>query len=1206
MVHLIVVSFGTLVIVSHLVVSGFLLFWTVSLRWILVMASTSSDSSRAMRSRTITPARALKAGGIRIWVNALTASARVVGCAAAIPRNYTSLLAVPLTSVKREAGGADPSGDSSDDTPLDKLKGPAVTEAQQGQLVHLLYHWTDDNDWTMFDDLDNDDPELGTKMFLCVLRKYMGMGSHPIGEYLDEMREKQRDDETSVECYERIKRAAHALECAGRPQPLVNIFDSLVRALPSEHMHWLNTIDGTTIDRDSLDKAVWEKGSFIDRSQSAVSKSEKSAFAAKADTAASATQQQIDAPSAKFDGAMAAFAAHGGRGGRGGGRGGRGGRGRGGGRGTCNYCKEPGHWKNECPKLKEKNGGSGGGPTSDGGDFESALVAGFIGLPAVAQFNRFSVLAEPDSYDSCDDLLDDSSDTASSADEPPATGTHRSGRVISRIDPTEMGWTEIYLSCDLVRPPFLSEDSCVAGLPWDYLAHEHVDPVANPEILDWQYDPQSGMYYNSLHTVATGTYGTSTPTTDDDTTDIETEIDIETETETETETGTGTGTDTDTDTDTVVGYHSEDLVDPPALSGDSCLSRFPWDYLSHEHVDPCEYPEILDWKYDPQSEMLYNSLHTVTPPDSSGEICITRRKSGDSRRGRPAVLCPPATVTIESFEIPDPYTVTWAPAEPASLSRPPCGLSHIEKAKLRQLRRQDRHERALRVRSRQHLEGSRAVQESVASEIDSDSDDGYEAASSGFDLAAFDYCRLVHRAAPSSPRAGRGRGSPVSRSCFLRMARKLSDGDWIGRNGHIKRSSKRPAAFPCHLGRQIMMLRRLLHGHLGLDAGAHAYVGHSPGAPLAATKRTRRQDCVVDSGASRHFTAVKSDFSQLSLRSLGTVSGISVPIEGVGKVPIRLRNKAGKLMGAVLDQVYYTPGLSQRSAGNFDRLLSVRQATDGGCTFCFGSHGDSMSTSSGDDFDLVRDSGLVWLPYHSATPAAPQASAAPSQVLVTKQIFHRRCCHLHDAGLQKLVSLGVSGIPTARMADPLPFCKCCAMGKSTQADVNRSSTRDRDPDTCFHTMAADIWGPMHTKAIGGYIWVLGAVCFKSAYTLAELMKSKAEAPVIWKRFLLKSRSLGYSVVILRVDNDSVLLSKDFMPICDEFSIVLQRTAPYRHHQLARIERQWRTIAEAVVALLNDSGLATRFWGYAFLVIVYVRNRVWSSGAACNSLRVRDW
>ena len=69
-------------------------------------------------------------------------------------------------------------------------------------------------------------------------------------------------------------------------------------------------------------------------------------------------------------------------------------------------------------------------------------------------------------------------------------------------------------------------------------------------------------------------------------------------------------------------------------------------------------------------------------------------------------------------------------------------------------------------------------------------------------------------------------------------------------------------------------------------------------------------------------------------------------------------------------------------------------------------------------------------------------------------------------------------------------------------------------------------------------------------------------------------------------------------LCVDFAIDVQRTAPHRHHQLARIERHWRTISDSITALLDDAGLAKSFWGYAFLTVAYVRNRVWHSGAGC--------
>ena len=84
------------------------------------------------------------------------------------------------------------------------------------------------------------------------------------------------------------------------------------------------------------------------------------------------------------------------------------------------------------------------------------------------------------------------------------------------------------------------------------------------------------------------------------------------------------------------------------------------------------------------------------------------------------------------------------------------------------------------------------------------------------------------------------------------------------------------------------------------------------------------------------------------------------------------------------------------------------------------------------------------------------------------------------------------------------------------------------------------------------------------------------------------------------------LGAEFRAVCDDFGVDIQRTAPYLHHQLARIERHWRTISDAVTALLADADLAKGFWGYAFLTVAYVRNRVWHSGANCIPFSTCVW
>jgi len=58
-----------------------------------------------------------------------------------------------------------------------------------------------------------------------------------------------------------------------------------------------------------------------------------------------------------------------------------------------------------------------------------------------------------------------------------------------------------------------------------------------------------------------------------------------------------------------------------------------------------------------------------------------------------------------------------------------------------------------------------------------------------------------------------------------------------------------------------------------------------------------------------------------------------------------------------------------------------------------------------------------------------------------------------------------------------------------------------------------------------------------------------------------------------------------------------------HHQLGRMERHWRTLSDATVAMLDDSMLGKKFWEHAFLIAVYVRNKVWSQGSQCISYQV---
>ena len=111
-------------------------------------------------------------------------------------------------------------------------------------------------------------------------------------------------------------------------------------------------------------------------------------------------------------------------------------------------------------------------------------------------------------------------------------------------------------------------------------------------------------------------------------------------------------------------------------------------------------------------------------------------------------------------------------------------------------------------------------------------------------------------------------------------------------------------------------------------------------------------------------------------------------------------------------------------------------------------------------------------------------------------LFHRRCCHVRDETIRKMSTLGIKGIPANCTHGSRAFCRSCVVAKSSVANVNRASPRTRDPMTCFHTLANDIWGPVNTPSIGNISYVFGDVCYKFAFTMAEQIKTNSDSVTV--------------------------------------------------------------------------------------------------------------
>jgi len=72
------------------------------------------------------------------------------------------------------------------------------------------------------------------------------------------------------------------------------------------------------------------------------------------------------------------------------------------------------------------------------------------------------------------------------------------------------------------------------------------------------------------------------------------------------------------------------------------------------------------------------------------------------------------------------------------------------------------------------------------------------------------------------------------------------------------------------------------------------------------------------------------------------------------------------------------------------------------------------------------------------------------------------------------------------------------------------------------------------------------------------------------------KSLNFKFKRVGIDNDSVLLCAKFIQVCQDGQIIAERTIPYAHWQLGRIESQWRILSEGAKTLLVTADLLDTF------------------------------
>jgi hypothetical protein len=184
-----------------------------------------------LKLKSVTSSQSIKNGSFETWVLDVVSTVKAAGAESALP-SYTY------------PGGVDVSNSSSSLT--NKLEGRGKIFFEDGdekdsdyqtRLSTIILNWSDpESDWILFFDIPPNDSYIGTKMIDSAMKKYKKKGSQPVQEFRSEMYAKQRDGETCVDVWQRIKRNVQGLRNAGQTIETMDLPDVLKGSLHPEHV----------------------------------------------------------------------------------------------------------------------------------------------------------------------------------------------------------------------------------------------------------------------------------------------------------------------------------------------------------------------------------------------------------------------------------------------------------------------------------------------------------------------------------------------------------------------------------------------------------------------------------------------------------------------------------------------------------------------------------------------------------------------------------------------------------------------------------------------------------------------------------------------------------------------------------------------------------------------------------------------------------
>jgi len=173
-------------------------------------------------------------------------------------------------------------------------------------------------------------------------------------------------------------------------------------------------------------------------------------------------------------------------------------------------------------------------------------------------------------------------------------------------------------------------------------------------------------------------------------------------------------------------------------------------------------------------------------------------------------------------------------------------------------------------------------------------------------------------------------------------------------------------------------------------------------------------------------------------------------------------------------------------------------------------------------------------------------------------------------------------------------CQECALAKAHRRPFPGHLD---EPEFFGQRWYVDVKGPVAVPSlVYGNHYVFGIIDAKSKFLIQYFMKTKDEVLTHFKSFhdefipLVKSLQPNMGIITVYSDMGE-FNSQTIIDFCQSKGILHRTTCAYSPQQNGIIERAWRTISEASIAMLLTANLSEPYWEEARRIAGYIKNRI---------------